>query len=334
MSFIWPAMLCLLLLLPVFIGLYIGLFMRRRRATVRYGSLGLMPQVGRGFGLRRHIPTLFFVLALAILIVALARPQAVVSLPKVVGTVILAFDVSGSMAADDLKPTRMEAAKAAAQEFVQRQPRSVQIGVVAFSDSGISVQAPTNDRDAILDAIKRLKPERGTSLANGIFASLRAIDSANGPVTNFYSNRTPEPTPTPTPVPAGTYTSGMIVLLTDGENNVDPDPFEAAQAAAERGVRIYTVGIGSVTGANLNIEGFTAHTQLDEQTLKEISTLTDGAYYNAGDEEQLLKIYETITTQLIIKPEETEITSIFAGVGILIMLVGAAFSLLWLGRLP
>ena len=335
MSFLWPAVLCLVLLLPVFLGVYITLSVRRQRAAARYGNMGLIPQGGRMLGLRRHVPMLFFLVAMLILIIALARPQAVVSLPKVVGTVILAFDVSGSMAADDLKPTRMEAAKAAAQEFVERQPRTVQIGVVAFSDSGISVQAPTGDRNEVLNAIKRLKPERGTSLANGIFAALRAIASVDGgPSTNFYSNRTPVPTPTPTPVPPGTYTSGMIVLFTDGENNVEPDPLEAAKAASQRGVRIHTVGIGSLTGADLTIEGFTVHTQLDEATLKQIAALTGGAYYNAGDEEQLLKIYETITTQMIIRPEETEITSIFTGAGILVMLMGAAFSLVWFSRLP
>jgi Ca-activated chloride channel family protein len=328
-------MLCLLLLLPMFVGVYVVLYTRRKRAVARYGRLGLLPQTqARGMGLRRHITAAFFVLSLAILIVALARPQAVISLPRVVGTVILAFDVSGSMNADDLKPTRIEAAKVAAQDFVQRQPRSVQIGVVAFSDSGVTVQAPTNDRDVILDAIKRLTPERGTSLANGILASLKTIADVNGPLTNYYSNQTPVPTPSPTPVPKGTYTPGMIVLLTDGENNENPEPLEAAQVAADRGVRIYTVGIGSITGTDLKIGGFTVHTQLDEATLKQISDLTGGAYYNAGNAEDLLKIYDTINTQLVIKAEETEITSVFAGAGILVMLIGAAFSLLWFSRLP
>ena len=335
MSFLWPVMLLVLLLLPVFLGLYILLFVRRQRAAARYARLGLVqPAQGFGFAIRRHIPTVFFLLALAILAVALARPQAVISVPRVVGTVVLAFDVSGSMGADDLKPTRMEAAKAAAQDFVAKQPRTVQIGVVAFSDSGISVQAPTNDRDVILAAIKRLTPERGTSLANGILASLKTIADVNSPATRFYTNLTPAPTPSPTPVPKGTYTPGMIVLLTDGENNENPDPLEAAQAAADRGVRIYTIGIGSVTGTDLKIGGFTVHTQLDEDGLKQISDLTDGAYYNAANAEDLHKIYDSINTQLVVKAEETEVTSVLAGVGILMMLVGAAFSLLWSGRLP
>ncbi len=335
MSFLWPAMFLLLLLLPVFIGVYLLLFIRRQQAAARYGKLGFLQQAqGRGLALRRLIPTVFFGLGLVLLIVALARPQMVVSIPRVVGTVVLAFDVSGSMGADDLKPTRMEAAKAAAQDFVAQQPRTVQIGVVAFSDSGVSVQAPTSDRDVVLAAIKRLTPERGTSLANGILASLKTIADVNGPVTRFYTNLTPMPTPSPTPMPRGVYTSGMIVLLTDGENNENPDPLAAAQAAADRGVRIYTIGIGSITGTELKLGGFTVHTQLDESMLKQISDLTDGVYYNASNTEDLPKIYDGINTQLIVKAEETEVTSVFAGAGILVFLMGAAFSLLWLGRLP
>jgi Ca-activated chloride channel family protein len=267
--------------------------------------------------------------------IALARPQTVLSLPRAEGTVMLAFDVSGSMGADDLKPTRMAAAKAAAQDFVQRQPRNILIGVVAFSDNGLAVQVPTDDRDAILAAIKRLAPQRGTSLASGITASLKAIaEGSAGPPTHYYSNLTPVPTPTPTAVPKGTYTPGVIVLLTDGENNENPDPLAAAQAAADRGVRIYTVGIGSATGADLHINGFTVHTQLDDATLKQISQLTGGSYYSADSAEQLLNIYDNLSTQFVVKPQQTEVTSLFAGAGILALLIGAAFSLLWFSRLP
>jgi Ca-activated chloride channel family protein len=238
------------------------------------------------------------------------------------------------MAADDLKPTRMEAAKTAARDFVQRQPSSVQIGVVAFSDSGFTVQVPTNDQEAILAAINRLTPQRGTSLANGILASLNTIAVGAGQAPHLYSNLSPTPTPTPTPVPKGTYTSAVIVLLTDGENNESPDPFAAAQTAADRGVRIYTVGIGSAAGTTLHINGFTVHTQLDEAMLKQISQLTDGTYYNAENEQDLRTIYDNLNPQLVIKPEKTEVTSIFAGVSILVLLIGGVFSLLWFSRLP
>ncbi len=328
-------MLLFLLLIPLFVGLYIRIQQRRRQIAARYGSLGLLPAgAGRQFGLRRHLPPALFLASLTLLVIALARPQTVVSLPRVEGTVILAFDVSGSMAADDMQPTRMEAAKAAARDFVERQPPSVQIGVVAFSDSGFAVQAPTNDQEAILASINRLTPERGTSLASGILASLNALASDAQQAPLLYSNLTPAPTPTPTPVPEGTYAPAVIVLLTDGENNERPDPLAAAQAAAERGVRIHTVGIGSAAGTTLHIEGFTVHTQLNEALLQQISQLTDGAYYNAEDQEDLRKIYENLDPQWVIKPEKMEVTSIFAGASLLVLLTGGVLSLWWFSRLP
>ncbi len=335
MSFIWPAMLLLLLLAPLCVVQYIRLQRRRRRFAAKFGSLGLVQEAaGRRLGLRRHIPPALFLVGLTILIIALARPETVVSLPRIEGTVILAFDISGSMAADDVKPTRMEAAKAAARDFVQRQPPSVQIGVVAFSDGGFAVQAPTNDPDAILASINRLTPQRGTSLAHGILASLNTIAVSTGQAPDLYSNLTPTPTLTPTPVPKGTYTSAVIILLTDGENTVSPDPLAAAQTAADRGVRIYTVGIGSAAGSILHINGFTVHTQLDEATLQHISQLTDGAYYNAENEQDLRTIYENLRPQLVIESEKMEVTSIFGGASLLILLIGGAFSLLWFSRLP
>jgi Ca-activated chloride channel family protein len=273
---------------------------------------------------------------LTILVVALARPQTVISLPKIQGTVILAFDVSGSMAADDIQPSRLAAAKVAVDDFIQRQPPDVQIGVVAFSDSGFQVQVPTNDQATVLASVNRLTPQHGTSLANGITASLSAIASALNPQSAplQYSLSTPAPTPSPTPVPQGTYTSAVIVLLTDGDNNENPDPMTAAQTAANRGVRIYTVGIGSPQGTTLHINGFNVFTQLDEATLQQISQTTGGVYYNAQSAQDLKQIYDNLNPQLIIKPEEIEVTSLFAGASILVMLVGGFFSLIWFNRLP
>lgn len=331
-------MLLFLIVIPLFLLLYLGLQRRRRRFLASYGSLGMVQgAMGRGLGLRRHIPPALFLAGLTILVIALARPQAVVSLPRVEGTVILAFDVSGSMAADDLQPTRMEAAKAAAVEFVKRQPSTVQIGVVAFSDGGFAVQPPTNDQEKILASINRLVPQRGTSVGRGILASLETIAAGKGEITQgeeLNSTGDPSPAPTPTPVPEGSYTSAVIVLLTDGENNASPDPLAAALTAADRGVRIYTVGIGSAAGTILEVNGFTVHTQLDEAALQQIAQLTDGAYFNAQNEEDLRKIYDDLTPQLVIKPEKMEVTSILAGASILILLIGGTFSLLWFSRLP
>lgn len=334
MSFIWPTMLWTLLLLPVFLVWYIRLQKRRKKLANQRVFLFTQNTSGAHPRFRRHVPPAIFMAGFAIMMVALARPQAVISTPKIQGTVILAFDVSGSMAADDLKPTRMEAAKAAARDFVQRQPSTVQIGVVAFSDNGFSVQPPTDDQAAILSAINRLTPKRGTSLGNGIQAALNTIASGQGQGPLQYSNLDPAQIPTPTPVPSGTYTSAVIVLLTDGDNNEAPDPIAIAQTAAERGVRIYTVGIGSPSGTNVHVNGFTVFTQLDEPTLKQISQRTGGTYYNAETAQDLRTIYDQLDPQLIIKPEKTEITSVFAGASILALLVGGMFSLVWFGRLP
>jgi Ca-activated chloride channel family protein len=333
MAFIWPSMLLFLLVAPLLVVLYVRLQQRRQRLLASYGSSGLLRGVTkRPDGIRRHLPPLIFLLALTLLIFSLARPQMVVSLPRVEGTVILAFDVSGSMVADDLKPTRMDAAKDAAQKFVEQQPPSVPIGIVAFSDSGLSVQIPTTDKDEVIAAIQRLSPQRSTALANGIFAAINTLLTAKQP--RYYSNRTPTPMPTPTPVPAGTYGSGVIVLLTDGENNQQPDPLNAAKLASDRGIRIYTVGIGSPAGTNLKIDGFTIHTQLEDAILKEIAKRTGGTYYNAQSTDELRSIYNNLNPQLVIKPEKQEITYLLAGISIVLLLVGGGFSLAWYSRLP
>jgi Ca-activated chloride channel family protein len=331
MSFIWPAMLLSLLLVPVVVLFSIRAQQRRRRLAASYG--GLPPR--QGAGSRHYLPLGMLLVGLTLLLVASARPQMVVSLPRVEGTVILAFDVSGSMAADDLQPTRLEAAKAAAQAFVQDQPGHVLIGVVAFSDNGFVVQAPTSDQEMILTTIDRLAPERGTSVANGILASLSMLAAQDSePAPSLYSNLTPAPTPTPTPMPPGTVMPAVIVLLTDGENNESPDPLDAAEQAGYRGVRIYTVGIGSAAGTALDVNGFTVHTQLNEAVLQRISDITGGTYYNAENEQDLRTIYQQIAPQLVIKPEAMEITSILAGASILALLVGGTLSLLWFSRVP
>jgi Ca-activated chloride channel homolog len=334
MSFIWPQMLLSLLLAPLLVLLYIRL--HRRRLAASYGTLapgGDTPRRRRDT--RQHLPTAVSMAGLTLLLLAMARPQMVVNLPRAEGTVILAFDVSGSMAAEDLQPTRLEAAKAAAEAFVQDQPASVLIGVVAFSDNGFVVQSPTADQELVLTTINRLGLQRGTSLANGILASLNTIANLDAePTPRLYSDLAPSPTASPTPVPPGTVTPAVIVLLTDGENNESPDPLEAAQTAADRGVRIYSIGIGSAAGTTVHVNGFTVHTQLDEGLLRQISEITDGAYFAAEDEDELLTVYENLDPQLVVKPEEMEVTSILAGASILALLAGAALSVLRLGRLP
>ncbi len=329
MSFIWPLMLFSLLLVPLLVGFYFRLLRRQRQAVVDLGPMGLIQnRSGKDLGSRRHIPPAIFLTDLSLLLLALARPEMNVTLPRVEGTVILALDVSNSMNADDLAPTRMEAAKVAARAFVENQPPTVLIGVVAFSSGGLVVQPPTDDQAALLATIDRLSPEGGTSLGQGIFSSLSAIagealaiDEAaleEGPVTGQI----------------GRFPSAIVVLLSDGENTTPPDPLEIAQLAAEAGVRIFPVGIGSPEGTVVQIDGFNILTQQHEAPLQEIASLTNGFYYNARDAESLQEIYENIDRQLMVRGEKMEITSIAAAISMLLFLVGGALSLVWFGRVP
>jgi Ca-activated chloride channel homolog len=336
-SFIWPPLLLFLLLIPLGVWAYVS--RERRRATrvaeFGWGSAAASKSVGGRNRWTRRMPAAFTVVGVTILVLSLARPQSVIGVPRLEGTVLLAFDVSGSMAATDVAPTRMEAAKTAALKFVSDQPSTVRIGVVVFSDSGISTQAPTGDRQVVLTAIQRLGPERGTSLGQGILASLDAIEEDSDPsTTDYYTNASAPPTPVPTPVPAGVHEPAIVVLLSDGENTAPPDPLEAGQVAKARGVRIHTIGIGSPAGTTLQVEGFQVHTELDEATLRDIATMTDGTYHAAADGDDLTAIYQDIGSQLVVRDEPFELTSILAALGFAVLLIGGVGSLRWFGRMP
>lgn len=332
MSFLWPWMLSFLLAVPLLVAVYIWAQRRRHRYALRYASLSLVREaLGRGPGIRRHIPPALFLLSLTVMIIALARPVATVTVPKQEGTIILAIDVSGSMFATDMEPDRMEAAKAAARSFVKKQPKSVRIGVVSFTDNAFIVQAPTSDQEAVIAAINRLRPQRGTAIGRGLLASLEAIFETPG---GDAPSARLTPTPTPTPVPKGEYAPAIIVLLTDGENNQGPEPVEVAQQAAMRGVRVFTVGIGSPEGAIVRIQGRATRTRLDEATLRRVAEITDGAYFNASNEEDLRAVYDNLGSRLALRKERTEITAGVTGAAIVLSLIGGALSLLWFNRLP
>jgi Ca-activated chloride channel family protein len=329
MSFIWPLMLLSLLLVPLLVGLYFWLLHRRRQAATGLGPLGIVQSSsGHEIGVHRHVPPTFFLLGLTLLLFGLARPEMIVSLPRVEGTAILAFDISNSMAADDLEPTRIEAAKAAARAFVENQPPTILIGVVAFSNGGLVVQTPTDDQAAVLATIDRLSPQGGTSLGQGIFTSLNAIA---GEAITIDETSLEDGAQS---IQIEDYSSAVVVLLTDGENTEPPDPLEIAQVAAEAGVRIYPVGIGSLEGTVVEVDGFSILTQLDEMTLQQIASLTNGVYHHAEDEESLQEIYQNIDLQLTINEEKMEVTSIVAGISMLLLLTGGLLSLFWFGRVP
>ncbi len=335
MSFLWPQALTLLVLLPVGILAYQFIGRRQRRKVVALAGRIGSPTGARTGAIRSRVPAVLILAGMSVMVIALARPQGAIDVPRQEGTVILAFDVSGSMAATDLAPSRIAAARTAATDFVKRQPSSVVIGVVAFSDAGLLVQQPTNESGDVIAALDRLRPQGGTSVGQGILVSLDAIAAqAAGPTANYYSNASPAPTPSPTPVPAGTHAPAVIILLTDGENNETPDPLAAAQTAADRGVRIFTVGVGTAAGTTLDLDGFRVHTQLDAATLQQIAQVTGGAYYSAANAQDLRTIYDHLDTQLVIRPQQIELTAVLAGVSVLLLVAGALSSLVWLGRAP
>ncbi len=342
MIFIWARMLLLLILVPFLVAAYVLAQRRRQKYALRYASLSLVKDaLGKGPGIRRHIPAGLFLAGMTVIIFALARPSATVTLPSEEGTVILSMDVSGSMRATDIKPSRMEAVKEAARIFIARRPHNVRIGIVAFSGTAELIQPPTSDNDQLLAAVNRLHPERYTAIGSGLQTALDAIFEKKDQTTD-----TPPPDPNgpltaapptdqePPPVPPGSYKSAVIVLMTDGQSNQGPDPLDIADKAANLGVRVFTVGVGTKEGAIIGFEGFSFRVILDEATCKEIAAKTAGTYFKASSEGDLHKIYENLSTRLMVEREKTEITAIFVAVAAALLLAAGAFSLLWFNRLP
>jgi Ca-activated chloride channel family protein len=347
MSFMWPQALLALLLIPVLVGVYIWMQRRRSRYAVRFASVGLVRQaVGKGPGIRRHIPAAVYLLALTGMVVALARPQAPVTVPRNTGTVMLVIDVSGSMQATDVKPNRMEATKEAALSFVDKQPSGVKIGVVSFSDFGALVQAPTRDKELVRKAIDRLRPQRGTNIGGGLQTALDALYEGSDTPRPTVTSGQPQPggpalggraTPAPAPQAAGQNQKAppaSIVLVSDGESNVGPPPLDIAQEAVQAGVKVYTIGIGTREGVNLNIMGRRVFTRLDEESLKGMADMTGGKYLTATNEAELNAVYDELARETEFEKEKTEITFGFTAGALILSLIGGVLSLLWFNRLP
>jgi Ca-activated chloride channel homolog len=336
-------MLLLLLLIPLLLAAYIWMQRRRRRYALRYASLSMLREaVGRGPGIRRHIPPALFLVSLAVMMVAMARPVAEVKVPSFDGTVVLAIDVSGSMSAQDLSPNRLEAAKLAAQDFVNQQPGGVRIGVVAFSGMAAMVQAPTTDRGQVLSAISMLQPQRSTAIGEGLLMSMRAIDPSvvtdapGGRFNRQGSQGSDPPTPTPAPQVSGIpgAQQGIIVLLSDGQNTTGVDPLNVAPQAKALGIRVYTVGIGTANGTVLRMGGRGMRVRLDEEVLRQIADTTGGQYFNAQNDKDLRSIYQNLVRQFGLRTERAELTAYATGLAALIALAGGILSLLWFSRLP
>jgi Ca-activated chloride channel family protein len=346
MTFLWPEFLWLLALVPLLIAAYVFILRRKRKAALRYASLTMVREaMGTGQKFRRHVPPLLFLIAMITMIVAVARPAAVVRLPSQHETIILSMDVSGSMRAKDVEPDRITAAQAAAKAFVNDQPRTTRIGIVAFAGTASLVQPPTQNREDLIAAIDRFQLQRATAIGSGILVALKAIfpdvdfdlRSSNprlNPATSrpLYAPTDPDKAP-PKPVPPGSYKSAAIILLTDGQATTGPDPIEAARMAAERGIRVFTVGVGTPNGEILVGEGWSMRVRLDEETLKTIANLTGGEYFYAGTAVDLKKIYQSLNSKFVLEKKETEITALFAAAAALTVLLSGLLSLLWFNRI-
>jgi Ca-activated chloride channel family protein len=343
MSFIWPSLLWLLLLLPLLVLLYLWLLRKKRKTTVRLASVNVAKlALGQGPGWRRHVPPLLMLVALAAGLLAVARPTATITLPMSERTIMLAMDVSGSMRAEDVKPNRLVASQEAAKGFVRALPHEVRVGVVAFAGTAAVVQAPTTSRDDVIAAIDRFQLQRGTATGSGIILSLATLfPEHNIEIQHVTGQRNfpgaprdigkPEK-PNFTPVPPGSYNSAAIIMLTDGARTTGPDPLDAAKMAAERGIRVYTVGVGTKNGENINFEGWSMRVRLDEETLKNISLLTHGEYFFAGTAEDLNKVYESLSSRMVVERKETEVSALFAGLSVLLCALAAGLSVWWFGR--
>jgi Ca-activated chloride channel family protein len=300
------------------------LLQRRRTVALSTSGLGIAAPSRRSAA-RRHLPYVLFLIAMPLLLVALARPQATIEVPRAAGTVVLVFDVSNSMAADDLKPTRLAAAQAAATSFVQAQPKSVDIGVVVFGPQALMTQAPTENHDETIAAINRLKTGGGTSLGQAILAALTAIV---GKPVHLPNSDSPEQA-----TDLGYWGSATIVLFSDGENTAGPDAEAAAGVAADAGVRIQTVGIGTAQGTTIEVDGYQLATALDEELLTSIASMTGGSYHQARDAASLKEITRSIDLRVSAHQESVELTALLAGAALLLLTIGGLLMIRWYGRI-
>ncbi len=345
MNFLWPELLWLLLILPALVLLYLWLLRRKKNAAVSYANLALVRQAMAGSTTwRRHLPPLLFLLALAALLLASARPFATIALPSQQETIMLAMDVSGSMRATDVEPNRLVAAQNAAKAFLAELPRHVKVGIVAFAGTASVVQPATVNREDLVAAIDKFQMQRGTAIGNGIVMSLAELfPDADIDLSKMQYGNRPQGTSLDDkpkagkkvyePVAPGSNGSAAIILLTDGQRTTGVDPLEAAKLAADYGVRVYTVGVGTVTGETIGFEGWSMRVRLDEESLKAIASKTQAEYFYAGTAQDLKKVYTTLSSKLTLQKKDTEISGLMALLGAALALLSAGLSVLWFNRI-
>jgi Ca-activated chloride channel homolog len=345
LSFLWPQFLWLLLAIPLLVLIYVWLLRRKKKLALRLGSVAIAKQaLGAGLHWRRHLPPALFLLAVVLGLLAAARPLAVVTLPSDHATVMLAIDVSLSMRATDIKPTRIVAAQEAAKAFLKELPRNVKVGIVSFAGTAQVVQPATLQREDLVAAIDRFQLQRGTAVGSGIVVALAELFPDHGLDVGdmtYGSGRRgksideapAKPKKEVVPVEPGSYTSAAIVLLTDGRRTTGVDPQEAAMLAANRGVKVYSIGLGTVDGQVAGFEGWSMYLKLDEPSLKAIANATRAEYFYAGNAEALRTVYEKLSTRLQLERKETEISALLALASAALALLAAGLSLLWFNRI-
>jgi Ca-activated chloride channel family protein len=347
MEYLWSPLLYLLILIPILIGIYIFILRRRKPVAVRFSSLSLIKTaLPKQSQWKRHLPFALFLLAMSSLIMALARPTSTVTLPSSNATIILALDVSRSMCSTDIPPNRLEAAKAAALQFVESQDANTQIGIVAFAGFAVVAQPPTTDRDLLETAITNLTTARRTAIGEGILMSLDLISEFDDSVVSPYSQMEF------TPLPEGQYVPAIIVLLTDGVSTTGIHPIEAAIMAQQRGVRVYTIGFGTTNNDSpMNCSfsspyGFDQFSnpqffggggggggqfrrEIDEETLKMVSGMTGGEYHLAESSAELQKVFDSLPKQIFTVTETTEISVFFVIFAALFILLAIVLAMIW-----
>jgi Ca-activated chloride channel homolog len=343
MHFLWPHNLWWMLVLPLLPALYLCLLRRAGKRALTLSSLSVVREAA-GRQWRRHVPPALIFVALALLLMALSRPTAPVPLPWAKSTILLAIDISRSMRVDDVKPNRMVAAQEAAKAFLSEVPPHVEVGLVTFAGSAQVAQQATIDRPSLVGAIDAIQMQLGTAIGNAIVVCLAELFPDHGidlGEMTFGARRQARsldrkaeraPPKEITPVPPGAYDSAAIILLSDGRRTTGVDTLEAAKMAADRGVRIYVVGLGTPDGHAAMGEGMAMYLQLDEPTLRHVAQMTGGEYHHAGTAEALRSVYQNLGSRLQVSKRDTELTALLALAAAIVLVTGAGLSVLWFGR--
>lgn len=343
MQFLWPLNLWWMLVLPLLPPLYLWLLRRRGKPALRWSSLDIVRRAA-GPRWRRHVPPALVFAALALLMLALARPTAPLSLPWSRSTILLAMDISRSMRVDDVKPSRMVAAQDAAKAFLAEVPRHVEVGLVTFAGTAQVAQQATIDRTSLVAAVDAIQMQFGTAIGNAIVLCLSELFPDHGidlgemsfgprrPARSLDEKGTKPPPREITPVAPGSYTSAVIILLSDGRRTMGVDTLQAAQMAADRGVRIHVIGLGTPDGHASMGEGMAVYLQLDEPTLRQVASRTGGEYHHAGSAEALRSVYQQLGSRVQVSTRQTELTPLIVLAAAALLVAGSGLSLRWFGR--